>query len=179
MLTGYACLLIASTFVSEVPPLVREKLESTNEVVGTFIQTKIDGRTKQTYVTKGEYQIRPGRDFTWRTLDPFETTFYATETNYVYKNEDEEVARNLADMSNVGYFADLGKSDWTIFFKLFDALYKEEGEKFFIKAKPKAGNDLAKVLKRVEAEGTRDKWQLTATFPDETRFKLEFTDKLK
>lgn len=180
MFAGCALVLIANcAFVSEVPELVREKLECTNEVAGTFTQTKKDGRSGLVYMTKGEYRVRPGRDFEWRTREPFETVFYATPTEYVYSNEDERVEKKLADLPRSSYFADLGKGNFSIFFRLFDALYKEDGGRFFVKAKPKAGSELEQFLKRVEAEGNRNRWTLTAVFPDDTEFKLEFVDRLR
>lgn len=180
MFAGCALVLIANcAFATEVPDLVREKLESTNEVAGVFTQTKKDGRSARVYVTKGEYRVRPGRDFEWRTREPFETVFYATPTEYVYSNEDERVEKKLADLPRSSYFADLGKGDFSIFFRLFDALYKEEGGRFFVKAKPKVGSELERVLKRVEAEGDRNRWTLTAVFPDGTEFKLDFADRLR
>ena len=96
MFVWNACLLIAAAFVTEVPEPIRAKLSSTNETSGAFVQIKTaaDGRS---YVTKGTYRIRPGVDFTWRTLEPFETCFTATTTDCVYSNEDETVTRKLSD----------------------------------------------------------------------------------
>lgn len=174
MLFGCFGVLIAAVgFVTEVPPLLAEKLKSTNEVHGTFVQTKTD--KAHSYVTTGTYRIRPGIDFEWRTLNPFESVFTATPTDYVYENEDETVSRPLKDLPGGEKFAKVGSGDASVFFDLFDALYKEEGGKFFVKAKPKM-RDLKRVLSRVEAEGTVTNWTLKATFPNGVEFKFDFKD---
>lgn len=173
MLFGCLGLLIAAGFVKDVPPLLEAKLTTTNETRGAFVQTKIDGA--RTYETRGTYRIRPGDDFEWVTTEPFETRFYATPTNYVYSNEDERVARLLADLPGSERFAAISRGDPKAFFDAFDALYKEEDGRFFVKAKPKV-RDLRRALERVEAEGTVTNWVLTATFPNGVKFKLEFKD---
>ena len=175
MFVGCVALLMAATpFLTEVPPTLREKLAATNEVRGAFVQRKTTPEGT-TYVTKGTYALRPGVDFTWKTVEPFETTFYATPTNYVYSNEDESVTRKLSELPGFARVEAAGKGDYSAFFDAFDALYKEEGGKFFVLAKPKVG-DLKRVLKRVEAEGTVTNWMLKAEFPDKTTFALEFSD---
>lgn len=174
MLFGCLGVLIAAVgFATEVPPLLAEKLTSTAEVRGTFVQTKTD--RNRSYVTKGTYRIRPGVDFEWRTLDPFETVFLATPTNYVYSNEDESVTRRLSELPGGDKFGDIGKGDASIFFELFDALYKEEDGRFFVKAKPKT-RDLKRALTRVDAEGTVTNWTLQVTFPNGTNFRIDFKD---
>ena len=65
--------------------------------------------------------------------------------------------------------------DVSVFFKAFDALYKEEGGKFYVKARPKDG-DLSSVLERVDAEGTVSNWTLSASFPNRTRITISFRD---
>lgn len=178
MFIGCLGLLIAG-FLTEIPPMLAAKLSSTNEVRGTFVQTKLTPPTERAqarrYVSKGTYRIRPEVDFTWKTCEPFETTFYATPTNYVYSNEDESVTRKLSELPGFARVEAAGKGDYSAFFDAFDALYKEEGGKFFVLAKPKVG-DLKRVLKRVEAEGTVTNWILKAEFPDKTTFALEFSD---
>lgn len=173
MLFGCLGLLIAASFASEVPPLLEAKLSATNETCGTFVQTKIDGA--RSYQTRGTYRIRPGVDFEWVTSEPFETRFYATPTTYVYTNEDERVARLLKDLPGAERFAAISRGDPKVFFDAFDALYKEEDGRFFVKAKPKV-RDLKRVLERVEAEGTVTNWTLTATFPNGIKFKFDFKD---
>ena len=153
MFVWNACLLIAAAgFLSEVPDPIRAKLMSTNETYGVFVQTKTatDGKS---YVTKGTYCIRPGVDFTWRTLEPFETCFTASTTNYVYSNEDETVVRKLSDLPGFSRFEGVGNGDFSAFFKAFDALYAEEAGKFYVRAKPKTA-ELKRVLSRVDAESS-------------------------
>lgn len=173
MFFGCFVLLIAAGFVRDVPPLVAEKLTTTNETRGAFVQTKIDDT--RTYESRGTYRIRPGVDFEWVTTEPFETRFYATPTNYVYTNEDECAARLLKELPGSERFAAISRGDPKVFFDAFDALYKEEGARFFVKAKPKV-RDLKRVLERVEAEGTVTNWTLTATFPNGVKFKFDFKD---
>ena len=176
MLVRNACLLIAAAgFLTEVPEPIRAKLASTNEVRGAFTQTKTaaDGKS---YVTKGTYEIRPGRDFTWRTLEPFETCFTSTQAKYVYSNEDETVSRPLADLPGFSRFEGFGKGDFSAFFKAFDALYAEEGEKFYVRAKPKV-SELKRVLVRVDAEGVLTNWTLRAELADKTIFSVELRDR--
>lgn len=175
MFVWNACLLIAAAFVTEVPEPIRAKLSSTNETSGAFVQTKTaaDGRS---YVTKGTYRIRPGVDFTWRTLEPFETCFTATTTDCVYSNEDETVARKLSDLPGFSRFKGAGKGDYSAFFKAFDAMYAEEGGKFYVRAKPKV-SDLKRVLVRVDAEGTLTNWTLRAELADKTVFAVDLRDR--
>ena len=171
MFIGLISLLIASSgFITETPPLIREHLTSTNELKGVFTQTKMmDGKK---YVTTGEYHLRPGVDFTWKTQEPFETLFYATPTNYVYKNEDESVSRRLEDLPGIERFGAVMRGDFSGFFQAFDALYREEQGKFYLKAKPRL-KELAELLERVEAEGTVSNWVLNIVFPTKTSFTLE------
>jgi len=166
--------LTAAGFATEVPETIRAKLAATNEVTGRFVQTKVDGSGRE-YVMRGSYRIRPGVDFTWRTEDPFETVFTATQSCYSYSNEDCVVSRALSDLPGAGRFAAASAGDVSAFFKAFDALYKEEGGKFYVKAKPKVG-ELSSVLERVDAEGTVSNWTLSATFPNRTRIAISFRD---
>ncbi len=169
--------LLTAGFMAEVPPAIEARLNSTNETAGTFVQTKTmpDGKK---WVSRGTYRIRPGKDFEWAVHEPFETCFFATPSDYVYTNEDERVERELKDLP---YFSRLNKvasGDYTMFFDAFDALYKEEGGRFFMKAKPKA-KELKRFLERVDAEGDfvgAKEWELTATFPDGTTFKIELKE---
>lgn len=168
-------LIMASAFMTDVPDIIRGMLVTTNETSGTFVQTKTmpDGRS---FVSRGTYRIRPGVDFEWRTVDPFDTLFFATQKSYVYSNEDERVERQLKDLRGYTMFADAAKGDFSSFFKAFDALYKEdEGGVFHLLAKPKEAR-LAKLLSRVEADGTVTNWTLRAQFPDRTVFEIRFTD---
>lgn len=162
-------------FAQEVPPLLKAKLLATNEVSGTFVQTKTapDGRA---FVSRGTYRIRPGVDFAWRTTEPFDALFRADRTTCVYSNEDECVTRPLRDLRGYSHFAAVGAGDFSAFFDAFDARYKEEpGGVFHVLAKP-SERRLAQVLSRVEADGTVTNWTLRATFPDRTTFAVEFRD---
>ncbi len=175
MFVWNACLLIAAAgFATEVPESIRAKLTSTNETSGVFVQTKTtpDGRE---YVTRGEYRIRPGVDFTWRTLEPFETCFSASREKYVYSNEDESVERNLADLPGFSRFDALGEGDFSAFFGAFDSLYAEEGGKFYVRSRPKVA-ELKRVLSRVDAEGVLTNWTLRAELADKTVFSIKFRD---
>ena len=175
MFVGNACLLIAvAGFLTEVPEPIRAKLTSTNETSGAFVQTKTaaDGKS---YVTKGTYRIRPGVDFTWRTLEPFETCFTATTTDCVYSNEDETVVRKLSDLPGFSRFEGAGTGDFSAFFKAFDALYAEEVGKFYLRAKPKVA-ELKRVLDRVDVEGTVTNWTLRAELADKTVFSISIRD---
>ena len=176
MFIGHACLLIAAAagFATEVPAPLRAMLLPTNEVGGAFVQTKTTpGAASRTYVTKGTYRIRPGVDFTWRTLDPFETCFTATRETYVYSNEDECVSRRLADLPGFPRFAGVAEGDFSAFFKAFDARYAEEGGRFYVRAKPKV-SELSRVLTKVDAEGVATNWTLRAELTDGTVFSVQF-----
>lgn len=175
MFIGCACVLAASALISEAPDLMRDRLASTNETAGVFVQTKRlpDGAE---FVSRGTYTIRPGVDFSWRTTDPFDSLFLATQTKYCYSNEDECVTRPLSELRGYSRFAAAGKGDFSAFFKSFDALYKEDPEGVFhILARP---NDprLAGFLERVDADGTVTNWTLKATFPDGTTFTVSVMD---
>ena len=175
MCFGSACVLIAAAgFVTEFPAALQGMLSRTNETSGAFVQTKTTADGKS-YATKGEYRIRPGVDFVWKTLEPFETCFTATPTNCVYSNEDETVVRPLADLPGFSRFADIGKGDHGAFFKSFDMLYAEEGGKFFVRARPKV-SDLKRILVRMDAEGVATNWTLRAELTDRTVFSVEFRE---
>lgn len=171
MCFGSACVLIAAAgFITELPATLRGLLARTNETSGVFVQTKTTAGGKA-YVTRGEYRIRPGVDFVWKTLEPFEMCFTATPTNYVYSNEDETVVRPLADLPGYSRFAGIGKGDSAALFGSFDVLYAEEGGKFFVRARPKAA-ELKRVLARVDAEGVTTNWTLRAELSDRTVFTI-------
>ena len=173
MLVGCALLLTAG-FVTAVPPAIEKKLNATNETAGTFVQTKTmaDGRELQ---SRGTYRIRPGKDFEWAVHEPFETCFWSNQEKYVYTNEDERVERKLEDLPHFAQLGQVATGDYSRFFEAFDALYKEEDGKFFVKAKPKV-RELKRFLSQVEAEGTGEAWELKATFPDGTTFKIELKE---
>lgn len=181
VLTGCLCAAAAvgaadasTGFIQEVPALLRTKLMATNEVSGTFVQTKTnpDG---QAFVSRGTYHLRPGVDFAWRTMDPFDTLFWADKQTYVYSNEDECVSRPLKDLKGFSHFSNIGEGDFAPFLQAFDALYKEEAGVFHVLAKPKA-RPLVKFLSRVEADGTVSNWVLKATFPNKTVVEVKFRD---
>lgn len=171
----FGLLIAAAGFMTEVPPLIRGRIASTNETAGVFRTVKKfpNGRELS---TSGTYRIRPGVDFEWRTTEPFDTLFLATTESYVYSNEDEVVTRKLSELPGGDRFARIGKAEPEMFFEVFDALYKEEGGKFFMKAKPKP-QELKQVLERVEAEGTAAEWQLRAVFPNGIEFSLFLRDR--
>ena len=175
MLVWNACLLIAAAqFVTEVPEPFRTRLASTNEASGAFVQTKTTAEGRK-YVTKGTYRIRPGVDFTWKTLEPFETCFTATPTNYVYSNEDETVERSLSDLPGFSRFDGAIAGDFSGFFKAFDAMHAEEGGKFYLRAKPKV-SELRRMIKKVDAEGVLTNWTFRAELTDRTVFSVEFRE---
>lgn len=174
MLVGCACLLVAAGFISEVPPALATRLVCTNETTGVFTQTKTMPDKRQ-FVSRGTFRIRPGRDFEWAVKEPFETCFYSTSQKYVYTNEDERVERELAELP---YFSRLGAvmaGDYSLFFSTFDALYKEEDGRFFVKAKPKV-RELKAVLRQVEVEGGESGFAIISTFPDGTAFRIDIEE---
>lgn len=173
MLFGCAGILIAAGFLTEMPPLLESAIAPTNETSGIFVMTKSDhGRE---YVSTGTYRIRPKVDFEWKTLEPFESVFYSTPTNYVYSNEDEVIVRDLSDLRGGEILADLESGDTSKIFATFDILYKEEDNRFFLKAKPKI-RQLKRALERVEAEGTITNWMLSVTFPNGVNIKIDLKD---
>lgn len=175
MLFGYLGILIATAgFVTEVPDSLRARLAPTNEVRGVFVQTKTLP-TGEKFVSSGDYLVRPGVDFSWRTTDPFDTLFYATQKEYVYSNEDEVVSKPLKDLPGFAHFADAQAGDFSGYFKAFDSLYKEEEGRFFVLSKPKVFK-LKKVLERVELEGDSTNLMMKATFPDKTTIEVRLTD---
>jgi len=177
MRIGYSCVLIAalSGFITDIPPPLKARFASTNAVDGTFVQTKTTADGAK-YLTKGTYEIRPGTSFTWRTVDPFETCFFATPTNYVYSNEDESVTKRISDMPGHSRFDGLVRGDFSAFFKAFDALYAEEGGRFYVRAKPKV-SELKRHLRRVDIEGVVTNWTLRAELQDGTVFSFELRDR--
>lgn len=172
MLIGCLGLLIAS-FLSEVPPLLQATVAPSKVTTGVFVQTKSDhGRV---YVSRGTYRIEPGVSFEWRTLEPFESKFVATMSEYTYANEDETVTKRLSELRGGELFGALSSGDFKPLFETFDTLYKEADGKFYLKSKPKK-LALKHALARVEAEGIVGEWQLEATFPNGVTFKLELKD---
>ena len=177
MFIGCAGVLIAA-FLTEVPEPLRARLAPTNETAGAFVQEKRLA-SGETFVTKGVYAIRPGVDFTWRTLEPFETVFTTTQSEYVYSNEDEVVRRPLRDLPGFAKFAALPSGDFSGFFDAFDALYKEEPEGVFhVLAKPKVAR-LKRALSRIDLDGDPTNLVLRATLVDETLFTVRMTDAAK
>lgn len=174
MFFGYLGVLIAATgFITEIPKELEPILSPNAEVRGTFTQTKRTAEGAK-YVMTGEYRIRPQVDFMWKTLEPFETEFFATKEEYRYSNEDEEVKKKLKDMPNAKLFDALRTGDTSVFFELFDTLYKvEENGVFHFLSKPKT-RDLKRALSRVEGDGTSDNWILKIEFPNKTVFEIEF-----
>ena len=168
-----AVLASASAIVTEVPENLRAMLLPTNETSGAFVQTKRlpDGKT---FESRGVFTIRPGEDFEWRTLEPFESVFRTTKTKYSYSNEDEYVEKPLKDLRGFSRFAEAASGDFSAFFKAFEAMYKEEDGEFHALARPKESR-LAKFLSRVEADGRPGDWTMKATFPDRTTIGIRFT----
>lgn len=168
-------------FAREVPERVRAKLASTNETTGSFVQTK-SLPTGERFVSKGTYRIRPGVDFEWRVVDPFDSLFRADKTSYVYSNEDEVVTKPLSDLPGYSRFAVAEDGDFSGFFAVFDVLYKEDdakdGGSFHVLGKPRVPQ-LAKFLDRFEADGVEEEWTLRARFPDGTAFEVNFKDDRK
>lgn len=176
MFIGCACLLIAN-FLTEPPRAIVEHLSRTNETHGTFVQTKTLPAGEK-FVSRGNFRIRPGKDFEWRVTDPFDSLFWTDRSKCVYSNEDERVERDLADLPQFSRLADVESGDFSAFFKAFDCLYKEDDPGngdvvFHVLAKPRESR-LSKVLKKVEADGTLRLWTLKATFPDGTVFSIRF-----
>lgn len=171
MFVGIAgVLMFASAFVTDVPPLVRERLAETNVTHGSFVQTK-RLPTGETFVSRGAWRIRPGVDFEWRITEPFDALFWADQTKYIYSNEDEKVERPLEDLAGYEHFKGAQNGDFSAFFKAFDALYKEDSDGFHVLAKPSDAR-LAKFLSRVEADGVPTNWVFRAAFPDRTTFEV-------
>lgn len=167
-------LIVAASFATEVPPLVRDRLAATNETHGTFTQTKRLPSGDE-FVSSGTWRIRPGIDFEWRITEPFDALFWADQTKYVYSNEDEIVEKPLAELTGYEHFKDAANGDFSAFFKTFDALYKEDEDGFHVLAKPRDGR-LARFLARVDADGVPTNWLFRATFPDRTAFEVRISE---
>ena len=165
--------MAAMAVVSEVPEALRARLMPTNEVVGTFETRKRPGGTGALLVTRGDFRIRPGADFAWRTREPFETLFWTSRERYVYSNEDERVERPLADLPQASRFAALAAGDFSSALKAFEVRYgAEPGGRFRLAAKPKA-RELKGRLETVDAEGDPTNLTVRAIFPDRTEFEVE------
>ena len=174
MLVWCAAVLAASSaLMTEVPENLRAMLMPTNETRGAFVQTKRlpDGTS---FESRGTFAIRPGTDFEWRTMEPFESVFRTTKERYSYSNEDEYVEKPLKDLRGFSKFAAAASGDFSAFFKAFDAMYKEEDGEFHVLARPKEPR-LAKVLSRVDADGKPGAWTMKASFPDKTTIDIRFT----
>jgi dienelactone hydrolase len=170
-------LLAAGSLITEVPKPIAAKLLSAEPLAGEFVQTKTvrSASRSEVFRTKGEYRIIPGKEFSWKTIEPFETLFVATRERYTYSNEDESVTRELADLPQMFDFGRLAKGDLDFFFEVFEARYLESNGRFRIEAKPKP-RDLAKVLEKVEVEGTLSEWSLKAIFPNSTEIRIDLRD---
>ena len=163
--------------IREVPPALVAKFAPTNEVSGTFVQRKIvrENGKETVYVTKGTYRLRPGKDFTWRTKEPFETCFYATPTNYVYSNEDETTGKPLRDLPGFSHFESVFKGDFSVALKAFRANYAEQGGRHYLRAKPDNFR-LSRHLERIDLEGAGKRWKAVATLANQIRFEWLLTD---
>ena len=175
MFVGCLGVLIAAGFMTEVPVTLRDRIAPTNEVAGAFVQEK-RLPSGETFETKGTYRIRPGRDFTWRTTEPFETLFTSTQKEYVYSNEDEVVKRPLKDLPGFARFASVSTGDFSGFFDSFRALYREEPEGVFhLLAKPRVAR-LEKLLTRIDLDGDPTNMIFRASLTDGTFFTIKFFD---
>ncbi len=173
MFVGCLAVLIATTgFLTEIPVNLQAWLFPTNEVQGSFTQTKTfpDGRA---LTSRGSYHLRPGVDFAWRVEEPFDSLFWSDQQIYCYSNEDEVVTKSLSDLPGFGRLSELMKGDPKEVLKAFDVLYKEDAGVQHLLAKPKDAR-LQRFLSRVEADGTPALWCLTLTFPDQTNFCIHF-----
>lgn len=170
-----AFLTLAAAFVTDVPPLVRDRLAATNETHGTFVQTKRLA-TGEEFVSGGTWRIRPGIDFEWRITEPFDALFWADQTKYIYSNEDEKVEKPLEELTGFEHFRDVENGDFSAFFKAFNALYKENEDGFHVLAKPRDAR-LARFLSRVDADGSPSNWLFRATFPDATTFEVKIIER--
>ena len=174
MFFGCFGVLIAAAFATEVPPLVANRLAATNETHGVFVQTKRLS-TSEEFVSRGQWRIRPGVDFEWRITEPFDALFWADREKYIYSNEDERVEKPLDELTGFSRVKGAAEGDYTAFFEVFDALYKEDGEGFHVLAKPREQR-IAKFLSRVEADGFPSNWLFRATFPDKTTFSIRLVE---
>ncbi|MBQ6138001.1 MAG: hypothetical protein IJI73_11620 [Kiritimatiellae bacterium] len=169
MLVGVAGVLIASAgFLTEVPPSLAARLAPTNETSGVFVQVK-RLPTGEAFESKGTFRIRPGADFEWRTLEPFDALFRATRTEYVYSNEDEVVSRPLRDLPGHSSFSAFAEGDFSAALKAFDTLYKEDESGFHLLSRPKAQR-LKKLLSRVDVDGDATNMTMRAELPDRSTF---------
>lgn len=181
MLVGCAGILMAAATavapIREIPPALVAKFAPTNEVSGTFVQRKFvaEGDRETMYETRGTYRLRPGRDFTWKTLEPFVTCFHATPTNYVYSNEDERTSRPLKELPGYSQFKPVFGGDFSVVLRAFRATYAEENGRHYLRARPDTSR-LSRYLKRVDVEGSGKKWKVIARLANEIRFEWILTD---
>ncbi len=169
-----AVLMTAGGFLTEMPPSLEARLSATNEVKGTFIQTKRFPNDRA-LVSKGTFHRTADGRFEWRTCEPFETVFWADQVKYCYSNEDECVEKPLKELPGYGRFMTAAKGDYSAFFAAFDALYREEAHTFHLLAKPKDPR-LKRRLSRIELDGTVTNLLFRATFPDKTRIEIQLND---
>ena len=163
-------LMSASAFVSDVPPVIRQRLSATNETSGVFTQTK-RLPTGEEFVSGGLWKVWPGIDFEWRITDPFDALFRADQTKYIYSNEDEIVEKPLSELPAFEHFKDFNNADFDAFFDAFDALYKEDADGFHILAKPR-DKRISRFLTRFDADGFPTNWTLRAYFRDNSSFSV-------
>lgn len=177
MLFGSVGLLIAAAggFLTEIPPALQARLAPTNETAGSFVQVKRLA-SGETFVTKGDYLVRPGKDFTWRTVEPFGTLFRTTRTEYVYSNEDEVVTRPLKGLPGFSRFAAATTGDFSAFLDAFDAVYSERDGRFSLMGTPKDPR-LKGLLVRLDAEGDATNLTFKAELSDRTTFTLNLADR--
>lgn len=176
MLIGCACILMCSaSFVAEVPPLIRERLAQTNETRGVFTQTKLLPGGER-FVSSGEWEISPIAGFTWRITRPFDALFHADREKYCYSNEDEFVEKPLSELAGFAELQNVADGDFSVFFKIFDALYLEDDKGFHVLAKPKEDR-ISRFLKRVEADGFATNWLFRASFMDGSSFSIHIIER--
>lgn len=167
-------LIAASGFLTRVPPELSARLVPTNETSGTFVQVKRLPSGKA-FESKGVFRVRPGVDLTWRTQEPFESLFVATQAEYVYSNEDEVVTKPLKDLPGYQGLVAARKGDFSMFILAFDTLYKAEGDEFHLLSKPKLPQ-LKRRLERVEIDGDATNFTMKATLPSKTTLTVTVRD---
>ena len=84
--------------VADIPPRLAALMASTTNAAGTFVQTKHLADVDVSLRATGTFRFVKDGFVEWKTLEPLESTFIATPTNYTLVADGKTTTHALADL---------------------------------------------------------------------------------
>src|SRR5574344_1433154 len=84
--------------VADIPPRLAALMASTTNAAGTFVQTKHLADVDVSLRATGTFRFVKDGFVEWKTLEPLESTFIATPTNYTLVADGKTTTHTLADL---------------------------------------------------------------------------------